>query len=68
MISPDKDCHLCDLCRKRTNLVLPTGDLGSPVVLVGEAIAPPRPLPSGRVYDCCELFLVFFLISLSKPL
>lgn len=37
MISPDKDCHLCDLCRKRTNLVLPTGDLGSPVVLVGEA-------------------------------
>lgn len=37
MIEPEKDCRLCDLCRRRTNLVLPTGDLSSPVVLVGEA-------------------------------
>lgn len=37
MIGPEKDCKLCDLCRKRTNLVLPTGDLDSPVVFVGEA-------------------------------
>ena len=37
MISPDKDCRLCALCEGRTNLVLPSGDLDSPVVLVGEA-------------------------------
>ncbi len=37
MIAPEKDCRLCDLYRKRTNLVLPTGDPHSPVVLVGEA-------------------------------
>ena len=37
MISPDKDCRLCTLCEGRTNLVLPSGDLDSPVVLVGEA-------------------------------
>ena len=37
MISPDKDCRLCVLCEGRTNLVLPSGDLDSPVVLVGEA-------------------------------
>ncbi|AGI47241.1 uracil-DNA glycosylase, family 4 [Thermoplasmatales archaeon BRNA1] len=35
--TPEKDCSLCDLCRWRTNLVLPSGDLDSPVVLVGEA-------------------------------
>ncbi len=37
MISPDPDCDLCGLCRGRTKIVLPSGDLGSPVVLVGEA-------------------------------
>ena len=37
MISPEKDCRLCGLCEGRTNLVLPSGDLDSPVVLVGEA-------------------------------
>lgn len=37
MIRPDPDCNLCGLCLGRTNLVLPSGDLGSPVVLVGEA-------------------------------
>ena len=37
MIGPDKDCRLCGLCEGRTNLVLPSGDLDSPVVLVGEA-------------------------------
>lgn len=35
--TPAKDCRLCGLCAGRTNLVLPSGDLGSPVVLVGEA-------------------------------
>ena len=37
MISPEKDCRRCGLCTGRTNLVLPCGDLSSPVVLVGEA-------------------------------
>lgn len=37
MIEPGKDCRLCGLCEGRTNLVLPSGDLDSPVVLVGEA-------------------------------
>ncbi len=37
MISPDPDCHLCGLCEGRTKIVLPSGDLRSPVVLVGEA-------------------------------
>ncbi len=37
MISPDADCRLCGLCAGRTNLVLPSGDRDSPVVLVGEA-------------------------------
>lgn len=37
MITPDPDCDLCGLCKGRTNLVLPSGNLGSPVVLVGEA-------------------------------
>jgi len=34
---PDNDCRLCGLCENRTNLVLPSGDLGSKVVFVGEA-------------------------------
>lgn len=35
-LSPDGDCSLCGLCRGRTNIVLPSGDPGSPVLLVGE--------------------------------
>jgi len=34
---PEPDCRLCDLCRKRHNIVLPEGDPESPVVFVGEA-------------------------------
>jgi uracil-DNA glycosylase, family 4 len=34
---PDDNCRLCGLCENRTNLVLPSGDLGSKVVFVGEA-------------------------------
>ena len=37
MMRPGEDCSLCGLCAGRTNLVLPSGDLESPVVLVGEA-------------------------------
>jgi uracil-DNA glycosylase len=37
MIVPDPDCSLCGLCKGRTKIVLPSGDLQSPVVLVGEA-------------------------------
>lgn len=37
MIAPDRDCARCGLCRGRTNIVLPSGDPDSPVVLVGEA-------------------------------
>lgn len=37
MISPEKDCSLCGLCNGRTNIVLPCGDLSSPVVFIGEA-------------------------------
>lgn len=37
MIAPDPDCSLCGLCKGRTRIVLPSGDLRSPVVLVGEA-------------------------------
>lgn len=37
MISPEKDCSLCGLCRQRSNIVMPCGDLDSPVVFVGEA-------------------------------
>ncbi len=36
MISPKDDCSLCGLCKVRTNIVRPSGDLGSKVVLVGE--------------------------------
>jgi DNA polymerase len=34
---PDPDCRLCGLCEGRTKIVLPSGDLRSPVVFVGEA-------------------------------
>lgn len=34
---PSPDCRLCGLCQGRTNIVLPSGNLDSPVVLVGEA-------------------------------
>lgn len=36
-MKPDPDCRLCDLCEARTKIVLPSGDLNSPVVFVGEA-------------------------------
>ncbi|MBE6527140.1 MAG: uracil-DNA glycosylase [Thermoplasmata archaeon] len=35
-LSPDPDCSLCGLCSGRTNIVLPSGDPSSPVLLVGE--------------------------------
>lgn len=35
-ISPPPDCDLCPLCEGRTNIVLPSGDPDSPVILVGE--------------------------------
>ena len=34
---PDPDCRLCGLCEGRTKIVLPSGDLDSGVVFVGEA-------------------------------
>lgn len=34
---PDSDCRLCGLCEGRINMVLPSGDLDSKVVFVGEA-------------------------------
>ena len=34
---PDSDCRLCGLCEGRTNIVLPSGDLESKIVFVGEA-------------------------------
>jgi len=34
---PESDCKLCDLCIGRTNLVLPSGNLNSGIVFVGEA-------------------------------
>ena len=37
MIRPKADCALCPLCRERTNIVLPSGNLESRVVFVGEA-------------------------------
>ena len=37
MIRPKADCNLCPLCRGRTNIVLPSGNLESRVVFVGEA-------------------------------
>ena len=35
-LSPPADCSLCGLCAGRTNIVLPSGDPDSPVILVGE--------------------------------
>lgn len=37
MQSPPSDCDRCGLCGGRTNIVLPTGNLDSPIVFVGEA-------------------------------
>jgi DNA polymerase len=37
ILRPDEDCSLCGLCKGRTNLVLPSGDLHSHVAFVGEA-------------------------------
>lgn len=34
---PEPDCRLCGLCEGRTRIVLPSGDLESSVVFVGEA-------------------------------
>lgn len=34
---PEPDCNLCELCKSRTNIVLPSGDLNSKIVFVGEA-------------------------------
>jgi uracil-DNA glycosylase len=34
---PEPDCNLCELCKSRTNIVLPSGDLTSKIVFVGEA-------------------------------
>ena len=45
----DLDCELCRLCRGRTKVVAPSGDLGSPVVFVGEAPGEKEDL-SGRPF------------------
>ena len=37
MILPPSDCSGCGLCKGRTNIVLPTGNLRSGIVFVGEA-------------------------------
>jgi len=34
---PEPNCRLCGLCEGRTKIVLPSGDLNSPIVFVGEA-------------------------------
>ena len=34
---PEPNCRLCGLCEGRMKIVLPSGDLNSPVVFVGEA-------------------------------
>ncbi|MDR0508461.1 MAG: uracil-DNA glycosylase [Candidatus Methanoplasma sp.] len=34
---PEPNCRLCGLCEGRTKIVMPSGDLRSPVVFVGEA-------------------------------
>ena len=36
MISPEKDCSLCGLCKGRSNIVYPSGDLRSKVLFIGE--------------------------------
>ena len=37
MIAPPADCRRCGLCEDRNNIVLPTGDLDSGIVFIGEA-------------------------------
>ena len=37
MILPPEDCDRCGLCKGRNRIVLPTGNLDSPIVFVGEA-------------------------------
>ena len=37
MIAPPSDCDRCGLCKGRTNIVLPTGNLRSGIVFIGEA-------------------------------
>ena len=37
MIAPPADCRRCGLCKGRNNIVLPTGDLDSGIVFIGEA-------------------------------
>lgn len=35
--SPPSDCSKCELCRNRNKIVLPTGNLNSEIIFVGEA-------------------------------
>ena len=37
MITPPSDCDRCGLCKGRNNIVLPTGNLQSGIVFIGEA-------------------------------
>ncbi len=37
MIAPPPDCDRCGLCKGRNNIVLPSGDLSSGIVFIGEA-------------------------------
>lgn len=37
MIAPPADCKRCGLCEGRNNIVLPTGNLDSGIVFIGEA-------------------------------
>ena len=37
MIAPPADCRRCGLCEGRNNIVLPTGNLDSGIVFIGEA-------------------------------
>ena len=37
MIAPPSDCDRCGLCKGRNNIVLPTGNLQSGIVFIGEA-------------------------------
>ncbi|MCL1811459.1 MAG: uracil-DNA glycosylase [Methanomassiliicoccaceae archaeon] len=46
---PEPDCRLCGLCEGRTKIVLPSGDLNSPIVFVGEAPGEKEDL-SGRPF------------------
>ena len=46
---PSHDCKLCGLCEGRTKIVMPSGDMLSPVVFVGEAPGEKEDL-SGRPF------------------